>query len=146
MKPSTFQECKTYPLAIFIHGGPVASWNDSWSTRWNPAPFAERGFIVVLLNLTGSLGYGQEFIESIQNKWGGSPYVELVNCFKHMKTMPYVDPARAVALGASFGGMDHFIQAQMVRSLCSVLTVIRLHDQLDRRPTTWKRVKSIGGS
>lgn len=45
MKPSNFEEGKKYPVAYLIHGGPQGSWADSWSTRWNPAIFAEQGKI-----------------------------------------------------------------------------------------------------
>lgn len=43
IKPSNFEEGKKYPLALLIHGGPQGSWGDSWSTRWNPAVYAEQG-------------------------------------------------------------------------------------------------------
>ena len=53
IKPSFFQETEKYPLAILIHGGPLSSWQDSWSTRWNPVLFAEEGYIVVCPDVTG---------------------------------------------------------------------------------------------
>lgn len=53
VKPSYFQEGEKYPLALFIHGGPLSSWQDGWSTRWNPALFAEQGYIVVTPDVTG---------------------------------------------------------------------------------------------
>ena len=34
MKPSDFDQNKRYPLALLLHGGPVAAWMESWSTRW----------------------------------------------------------------------------------------------------------------
>jgi dipeptidyl aminopeptidase/acylaminoacyl peptidase len=105
MRPSWFDKTKKYPLAFFIHGGPQGAWMDSWSTRWNPAIFAEQGYIVVAPNPTGSTGYGMKLQDAIQNQWGGQPYEDLVKCFEHIeKTMPYVDTDRAVALGASYGG------------------------------------------
>ena len=27
---------KSWPAILMIHGGPQSSWDDSWSTRWNP--------------------------------------------------------------------------------------------------------------
>ena len=105
VKPSDFSEDKTYPLALFIHGGPVSSWADSWSTRWNPAVFAEQGYVVVAPNPTGSTGFGQPFVDAIVGDWGGRPYNDIVACFEHVQqTMKYVDTNRAVALGGSYGG------------------------------------------
>lgn len=43
VKPSDFKPGEKYPLAYLIHGGPQGAWNDQWSTRWNPAVFAEQG-------------------------------------------------------------------------------------------------------
>ncbi|MCJ1477519.1 hypothetical protein MMC13_006191 [Lambiella insularis] len=105
VKPSNIQESSKYPLAMLIHGGPQSAWADSWSTRWNPAIFAEQGYVVVCPNPTGSTGYGQAFTDAIGNNWGGAPYTDLVACFSHIEeSMPYVDVSRAVALGASYGG------------------------------------------
>ncbi|SPO04221.1 related to secreted dipeptidyl-peptidase V precursor [Cephalotrichum gorgonifer] len=112
MKPSTFDAAKKYPLAFLVHGGPQGSWGDSWSTRWNPAVYAEQGYVVVLPNPTGSTGYGQEFTDRIQNEWGGRPYQDLERCWEHISaTMPYVDVENGVTLGASYGGyMMNWIQ------------------------------------
>lgn len=105
MKPSHFDEKKKYPLAFFIHGGPQGEWMDAWSTRWNPAIFAEQGYVVVCPNPTGSSGYGMTLQDGITEQWGGRPYNDLVNCFEWISdNMPYVDTQNAVALGASYGG------------------------------------------
>ena len=105
LTPSDFSREKSYPLAYLIHGGPQGSWEDSWSTRWNPAVFAEQGYVVVTPNPTGSTGYGSAFTNAIANEWGGLPYQDLVNGFEYIKAnLSYVDTSRAVALGASYGG------------------------------------------
>ncbi|KAI5272283.1 alpha/beta-hydrolase [Aureobasidium subglaciale] len=104
-KPSSFEEGKKYPLALLIHGGPQGAWGDSWSTRWNPAVYAEQGYIVITPNITGSTGYGQAFTDAIRKDWGGAPYHDLVNVMDWVaKNMPEVDMDRAIALGASYGG------------------------------------------
>jgi dipeptidyl aminopeptidase/acylaminoacyl peptidase len=112
VRPSHFDDSKKYPLAYVIHGGPQGSWNEQWSTRWNPAVFAEQGYVVVTPNPTGSTGYGQAFTDAIQGNWGGAPYEDLVKGLKYIKAhMPYVDTSRSVALGASYGGyMINWIQ------------------------------------
>jgi dipeptidyl aminopeptidase/acylaminoacyl peptidase len=105
VKPSDFSSSKTYPLAYLIHGGPQGAWTDNWSTRWNPAVFAEQGYVVVCPNPTGSTSYGQDFVDAIQGQWGGLPYEDLVLGFDWIeKNMKCVDTDRAVALGASYGG------------------------------------------
>lgn len=73
-KPSNFDAKKKWKMAFFIHGGPQGAWTDSWSTRWNPAVFAEHGYVVVAVNPTGSTGYGQKFVDGIQGQWGMIPW------------------------------------------------------------------------
>ncbi|ERF72295.1 hypothetical protein EPUS_02182 [Endocarpon pusillum Z07020] len=112
MKPSFFRPEKKYPLAYLIHGGPQGAWDDQWSTRWNPAVFAEQGYVVVAPNPTGSTGYGQKFTDAIRESWGGLPYEDLVKGFEYIESeFDFVDTSRAVALGASYGGyMMNWIQ------------------------------------
>ncbi|KAI5782347.1 Alpha/Beta hydrolase protein [Peziza echinospora] len=112
IKPSFFDPSKKYPLAYFIHGGPQGAWTDSWSSRWNPAVFAERGYVIVAVNPTGSTGYGKKFTDDIRTQWGGAPYTDLELAYDHVvKTYKFLDASRAVALGASYGGyMINWIQ------------------------------------
>ncbi|CAK7275480.1 hypothetical protein SEPCBS119000_006712 [Sporothrix epigloea] len=118
LRPSNFDaeenRGKKYPLALLIHGGPQGAWTDSWSTRWNPAVFAEQGYVVVTPNPTGSTSYGMALQDGIQNEWGGRPYQDIVKCVDYVEqNLPYVDMSRAVALGASYGGyMINWIQGQ----------------------------------
>jgi dipeptidyl aminopeptidase/acylaminoacyl peptidase len=65
VKPTFFDESKKYPLALLIHGGPQDGWRDAWSTRWNPAVWAEQGYVCVLPNVTGSTGFGASFTKGI---------------------------------------------------------------------------------
>ena len=55
------------PLALWIHGGPLSSWN-AWSWRWCPWLLVCRGYAVLLPDPALSTGYGQEFV---QRGWGG---------------------------------------------------------------------------
>ncbi|KAL2315687.1 Dipeptidyl-peptidase V [Schizosaccharomyces pombe] len=112
VKPESFDKSKKYPVAVLIHGGPQGSWTDSWSTRWNPAVFANAGFIVFALDPTGSTGYGQRFTDSIALDWGGKPYKDIELGVEYIKNhLSYADSEKMVALGASYGGyMINWIQ------------------------------------
>lgn len=113
MKPSNFSPDKKYPLAFLIHGGPQGAWCDQWSTRWNPAVFAEQGYVVICPNPTGSTSYGQDFTDGIRNNWGGSPYIDLEKGIEYIESelSSFIDTDRMVALGASYGGyMVNWIQ------------------------------------
>ena len=47
------------PLLIFVHGGPLQSWN-AWTWRWNPWWFTLQGYAVLLPDPALSTGYGRE--------------------------------------------------------------------------------------
>lgn len=136
-KPSNFSSDEKYPLAMLIHGGPQGSWADSWSTRWNPAVFAEQGYVVVAPNVTGSTGYGQAFTDAIRKDWGGAPYQDIVNCFEYIqKYMPEVDVDRAVMLGASYGKSILLLPSSFLAPVRAELNLLMnrwIHGQLDPR-------------
>ncbi|RDW75809.1 hypothetical protein BP5796_06630 [Coleophoma crateriformis] len=114
MKPAEFDKDKKYPLAFLIHGGPAGAWGNAWSTRWNPAVWAEQGYVVVAPNPTGSTGFGYEFAAAVKGEWGGRAYGDLVKCFEYVRSnLSFVDTERAVAAGGSYGGyMVNWIAGQ----------------------------------
>ncbi|MEH3037323.1 MAG: S9 family peptidase [Sphingomonas adhaesiva] len=93
------------PIAYMVHGGPQGSSNNSWSYRWNPAVFAGAGYALVAVDFHGSTGYGQAFTDAIRNNWGGWPLEDLQKGLAAATTkFDWLDPDRACALGASYGG------------------------------------------
>ncbi len=102
------------PAILYIHGGPQGSFNDSWSTRWNPRVTASQGYAVISVDFHGSTGYGQAFTDAIQNDWGGKPLEDLQKGLEAALTLdPQIDGERACAMGASYGGyMVNWIAGQ----------------------------------
>ncbi|KAK9479501.1 Alpha/Beta hydrolase protein [Lipomyces japonicus] len=128
--PSEFDPKKKYPLAFLIHGGPQSAWEDSWSTRWNPAVWADNGkdgYVVVTINPTGSTTYGKDFTDKIANNWGSYPYIDLVLGLEYVvKTYEFIDTERMIAAGASYGGyMVNWIQGS---ALGRVFKALVTHD------------------
>jgi dipeptidyl aminopeptidase/acylaminoacyl peptidase len=105
LKPADFDPNKKYPLVVLIHGGPQGAWNDSWSYRWNPQIFANRGYVVFAPNPRGSTGYGQRFVNEISGDWGGKVYADLMNGVAEVvRRNKFIDRTRVGAAGASYGG------------------------------------------
>ncbi len=95
----------TLPAILYVHGGPQGSFNDGWSTRWNPAVLASQGYAVVSVDFHGSTGYGQAFTDSINRDWGGKPLEDLQKGLAAAIALdPQIDGQRACAMGASYGG------------------------------------------
>ncbi|NUT95775.1 MAG: S9 family peptidase, partial [Saccharothrix sp.] len=91
------------PLLLWVHGGPIMSWN-AWSWRWNPWLMAARGYAVLLPDPALSLGYGQEFIQAGWGSWGAKPYTDLMAITDVTVRRPDIDDNRTAAMGGSFGG------------------------------------------
>lgn len=104
-KPAGYVEGRKYPVAYLIHGGPKSPWTDGWSYRWNPQTYTGAGYAVVMVNFHGSPGWGQAFVDSINDHWGDRPLEDLQKGWAHaLAAYPFLDGSRACALGASYGG------------------------------------------
>lgn len=104
VKPPGFDPTHQYPVIMLIHGGPEGDWGESWTYRWNAQAFAGAGYVVVMPNPRGSVGYGQNFTEDIKQDWGGKPYTDIMSVTDYVARLPYVDPDRMTAAGGSYGG------------------------------------------
>ncbi|AEV74707.1 dipeptidyl aminopeptidase/acylaminoacyl peptidase [Mycolicibacterium rhodesiae NBB3] len=91
------------PLLLWIHGGPLGSWN-AWSWRWNPWLLAARGYAVLLPDPGLSTGYGNDFIQRGWGAWGRAPFDDLMAATDAACAHPRVDATRTAAMGGSFGG------------------------------------------
>jgi dipeptidyl aminopeptidase/acylaminoacyl peptidase len=105
VRPADFDPAKRYPIAFIVHGGPQGSMANDWHYRWNPQVYSGAGYAVVMIDFHGSTGYGQAFTDSIRGDWGGKPLEDLRKGYATaLERYPFLDPTRAAALGASFGG------------------------------------------
>jgi dipeptidyl aminopeptidase/acylaminoacyl peptidase len=104
IKPANFSPDKKYPLLVLIHGGPQSVFGDAWSNRWNSQVFANAGYVVLMPNPRGSIGFGQKFVNEITGDWGGKAYTDIMNGVAHVAAMPFIDRERIGAAGASYGG------------------------------------------
>jgi len=122
VKPPNFDAKKKYPVKFLIHGGPEGAWGDDWSYRWNPELFASDGYVAIMINFHGSVGYGQSFTESIRGDWGGKPFQDLMLGLDYAeRKYPFIDKNRECALGASYGGyMIDWILGHTDRFKCLV--------------------------
>lgn len=91
------------PLLLWIHGGPLNSWN-AWSWRWNPSLAVARGYAVLLPDPALSTGYGLAFIARGWNSWGGPPYTDLMSITDAVVARDDIDETKTAAMGGSFGG------------------------------------------
>jgi len=103
------------PLLLWIHGGPLSSWN-TWAWRWNPWLMVARGYAVLLPDPALSTGYGLDFIRRGWSAWGGRPYTDLMAVTDVAEARDDIDETRTAAMGGSFGGyMANWVATQTDR-------------------------------
>jgi len=122
IRPPGFNAAKKYPVKFLIHGGPQGAWEDSWSYRWNAELFAANGYVVVMINMRGSTGYGQAVVDGVNGDWGGKPFTDLMEGLDYAEQhYPFIDKGRECALGASYGGyMANWVEGHTDRFKCIV--------------------------
>ncbi|MEV3978923.1 prolyl oligopeptidase family serine peptidase [Nonomuraea sp. NPDC049758] len=91
------------PFLLWIHGGPVASWND-WQWRWQSWIMAQRGYAVLMPDPCLSTGYGQEMIDRGWGAWGPRTQADLDAIVDVALARDDIDDERVAAMGGSFGG------------------------------------------
>ncbi|MEC5199387.1 dipeptidyl aminopeptidase/acylaminoacyl peptidase [Arthrobacter sp. PL16] len=91
------------PALLWIHGGPIGSWN-AWTWRWSPWIMAARGYAVLLPDPALSTGYGQRMVDRGWGSWGSAPYTDLMAATDDLVARDDIDQTRVAAMGGSFGG------------------------------------------
>ncbi len=91
------------PLVLWVHGGPLMSWN-AWTWRWCPHLLAAAGYAVLLPDPALSAGYGRAFVQRGWGEWGGRPYTDVLAAVDAAVARPDIDAERTAAMGGSFGG------------------------------------------
>ncbi len=102
--PVDFDVRKKYPCIVYYYGGtsPVErSFGGRYPFNW----YAANGYVVYVLQPSGTVGYGQRFSAVHVNDWGKTTSGEIIEATKEfLKSHPFVDPGRVGAMGASYGG------------------------------------------
>jgi dipeptidyl aminopeptidase/acylaminoacyl peptidase len=108
------------PMLLWIHGGPLGSWN-GWSWRWNPWLMAAKGYAVLLPDPALSTGYGAKMVARGWGQWGGAPFTDLMAITDAAIERPDIDSSRTAAMGGSYGGyMANWVAGHTDRFRCIV--------------------------
>jgi dipeptidyl aminopeptidase/acylaminoacyl peptidase len=141
--PETAAADRQAPLLLWVHGGPMSSWN-SWSWRWNPWLMAARGYAVLLPDPALSTGYGLEFIARAHREWGARPYADIMAVTDAALARPDIDADRVAMMGGSYGGYmanwmaGHTDRFKAVVSHAGLWTLEAMFGTTDH-PMYWRR-------
>lgn len=102
--PPDFDTNKKYPMIVYYYGGTTPSTHTNHSP-YSPQLFASYGYVVLVVNPSGTIGYGQEFSARHVNAWGEGTADDIISgtqqfCDEH----PYIDRKHIGCIGASYGG------------------------------------------
>ncbi len=148
--PPNFDATKKYPLFVLIHGGAHNMWRDQISLRWNYHLLAKPGYVMLMTNYTGSTGFGEQFAQNIQGDPLRGPAEELMEAADEaIKRFPFIDAARQVAGGASYGGhLANALEAwsgTRFKALISHAGLVNLESQWATSDVIFHRELQAGG-
>ncbi|WP_204102633.1 MULTISPECIES: S9 family peptidase [Spirulina sp. CCY15215] len=90
------------PLLVKSHGGPTAATSASFNLRIQY--WTSRGFAFVDVNYGGSTGYGREYRQRLQKKWGIVDVDDCTNVAQYLVKEGRVDGDKLAIAGGSAGG------------------------------------------
>ena len=75
--PPNYDESKTYPLLVEIHGGPISHYGPHFTPEFQL--FAANGYVVFYPNMRGSTSYGEEFGNLLYHNYPGEDYNDIMD-------------------------------------------------------------------
>ena len=111
--PPHFDASKKYPMVVYYYSGTTPT-NRSFYHPYLAHLYAAQGYVVYVLQPSGTIGFGQEFAARHVNAWGIQTADDIITgvktfCEKHN----FVDANRVGCMGASYGGfMTMYLQTR----------------------------------
>ena len=105
--PVGYEEGKSYPTILHIHGGPSWAWDDHFYANWHDWGqfLAGQGYAVLMPNPRGSTGRGWEYQIANHNDWMGGDYLDSQRGLDLLIERGIADPDRLGIGGWSYGGL-----------------------------------------
>jgi dipeptidyl aminopeptidase/acylaminoacyl peptidase len=106
-KPPGWMPGRPYPAVLWLHGGPVEQFENSFDA-WYQLPMqwlASQGYVVIAANPRGSSGRGEKFASAIYADWGHKDAEDVLAAVDYAVQQGIADPGRLGVAGWSYGGM-----------------------------------------
>ncbi len=105
--PTNFDAAKTYPVMVYVYGGPHAqlitnTWLGGSSLFFQY--MAQQGYLVFTVDNRGSFNRGRDFEHVIHRQLGQNEMADQMQGVNYLKSLPYVDQEKIGVYGWSFGG------------------------------------------
>ncbi|RVX22196.1 Acylamino-acid-releasing enzyme 1 [Vitis vinifera] len=135
------------PLIVVLHGGPHSVSSSSFSK--NLAFLSSLGYSLLIVNYRGSLGFGEEALQSLPGKIGSQDVNDVLTAIDHVIDMGLCDPSKIAVVGGSHGGFltshligqapDKFAVAAVRNPVCNLALMVGTTDIPD-----WCFVEAYG--
>ena len=109
MEPSHMDTKQTYPLVIWLHGGPQRQTSYGWHPYHSYGTYdailellRKNNALILKLDYRGSFGFGKEYIESIRGSVGDGDVTDVMNALAYMKKQYNI--GNTYLVGNSYGG------------------------------------------
>jgi len=106
LAPKNLQSGKTYPLAVYVHGGP-AHFQEArfhWQDDDDVYGLLEHDYFVFMPNYRGSFGQGLEYQRATFMDWGGGDFRDILAGIDAVEKIAPIDENRLAIFGHSYGG------------------------------------------
>ncbi len=119
--PPRFDSSKRYPVIVNYYGGCSPTSRD-FESRYPHHVYAAAGYVVLVVNPSGAVGFGQEFASRHVNTAGKGVAEDIIEatqtfCRQHA----FTDSTKVGCIGASYGGfMTQYLQTKSNIFACAI--------------------------
>ncbi|KFK39589.1 hypothetical protein AALP_AA3G264000 [Arabis alpina] len=127
---------KPDPLIVVLHGGPHALSPSIFSNSL--AYLSSIGNSLLIVNYRGSLGFGEDALQSLPGKVGCQDVKDVLTAVDYAIDLGFADPSRITLLGGSHGGFlathligqapDKFVAAVARNPVCNLALMVGISD------------------
>ena len=111
--PPNFDPHRKYPMIVHYYGGAYPT-QRTFEGLYSMPMYAAQGYVVYVVNPSGSIGFGQEYAARHVNAWGKHTADDIINAVKGFcEAHPFVDAHKIGCIGASYGGfITQYLQTE----------------------------------
>ncbi len=137
--PVDYEAGKSYPLIVYVHGGPEAHESNGWMSRYaTPGQvMAGKGYLVLYLNYRASTGYGVDFAMEGFMDPAGKEFDDIADGIEWAVREKGADPGRVGMAGGSYGGYaSAWFATYYTRYVKAVCMFVGISNSISKRGTT----------
>jgi dipeptidyl aminopeptidase/acylaminoacyl peptidase len=139
IKPVGYESDKTYPLILYVHGGPESHHSNGWNSRYSTPGqvMAGKGYLVAYLNYRASTGYGVDFGMAGFMDPAGKEFDDLADGIDYLVAEKGADRERVGMAGGSYGGYaSAWFATYYTRYIKAACVFVGISNVISKRGTT----------